>query len=138
VWTQDESGRVAEKRLASGDSLRIVALVTVFIVVIAGASQAALDAREFDTVWDGVWSATVTFTTVGYGDLYPTTVEGRLIGAAVVFVGIGFLAVLTATIASKFVKDERGSETQEILAALRRIEADVARLNAADRAPLTD
>jgi voltage-gated potassium channel len=80
----------------------------------------------------------VTVTTVGDGDLHPTTVEGRLIGAVVVLVAIGFLSVLTAAIGSRLVKGERGSETQEILAALQRIEADVARLQAADRAPLTD
>jgi hypothetical protein len=40
--------------------------------------------------------------------------------------GIGFLSVLTATIASLFVKTERGDETEEILAALTRLEADLA------------
>jgi voltage-gated potassium channel len=120
----------AEKRLSSGDSLRLVALLTVFIVAIAGAAQAALNADEFDSIWDGVWWAIVTVTTVGYGDLYPTTVEGRIIAAVVMFVGIGFLSVLTATVASKFVKDDRGEETHAILNALRRIEQDLAELRA--------
>ena len=131
--TQD-AGRV-KQRLTSGDALRTAALVT---VVIAAATQAALNAGEFATIPDGVWRAIVTVTTVGYGDLHPTTVEGRLIGAVVVLVAIGFLSVLTAAIGSRLVNGERVSETQEILAALRRIEADVARLKAADRAPLTD
>ena len=52
----------------------------------------------------------------------------------VMLFGIGFLSVLTATIASLFVKTERGDETEEILAALTRLEADLAevkrRLNA--------
>ena len=45
-------------------------------------------------------------------------------------VGIGFLAVLTATIASRFVKEDRADETEEIVAALRRLEADMAELKA--------
>jgi voltage-gated potassium channel len=49
-------------------------------------------------------------TTVGYGDLYPTTVQGRLIGVGLMFVGIGFLSLLTAAVASRFVKQERGDE----------------------------
>jgi voltage-gated potassium channel len=68
----------AQRRLGSGAILRVVALVTVFIVVVAGAAQATVNAGEFPSVWDGIWWAVVTVTTVGYGDLYPVTVQGRL------------------------------------------------------------
>jgi len=44
------------------------------------------------------------------------------------FVGIGFLSVLTATIASFFVKTERSEESEEILAALQRVEGELADL----------
>jgi hypothetical protein len=59
-----------------------------------------------------------------------TRIEGRLIGIVLMLLGIGFLSVLTATVASRFIKDERGPETEEILAALGRIETDVADLKA--------
>jgi hypothetical protein len=75
-----------------------------------------------------MWWAVVTVTTVGYGDVYPTSVEGRIIAMVVMLFGIGFLSVLTATVASRFVKTERGDETEEILAALTRLEAEVADL----------
>ena len=117
---------MAERRLASTTTFRVVALITLFLVVVAGASQAAFNADEFPSFWDGVWWAVVTATTVGYGDLYPTDVEGRLIGIVVMLLGIGFLAVLTATIASQFIKTDTASE--EILDTLRRIEVDVADL----------
>jgi voltage-gated potassium channel len=70
----------------------------------------------------------VTVTTVGYGDKVPTTVQGRLVGMALMFVGIGFLSLLTASIASKFVKEERTEERDEMMDALRRIEAELAEL----------
>jgi voltage-gated potassium channel len=70
----------------------------------------------------------VTVTTVGYGDLYPTTVQGRLIGMVLMFSGIGFLSLLTAAIASRFVKQERSEERDEVMEALHRIEADLAEL----------
>ena len=47
------------------------------------------------------------------------------------FVGIGFLSLLTAAIASRFVKDDRSDEHQQLVEMLRRIEADVAALKAA-------
>jgi voltage-gated potassium channel len=114
----------AQRRLGSGAILRYVALITVFIVVVAGAAQASVNAREFPSIWDGVWWAVVTVTTVGYGDLYPVTVQGRLIGMAVMLLGIGFLSVLTATVATQFVKTD--TESDEVLETLRRIESDLA------------
>ena len=118
----------AERRLTSGDSLRVAAILTVTAIVVAGAAEAAVNAGEFPGLWDGIWWAVVTVTTVGYGDLYPKTVEGRLIGIGLMFVGIGFLSLLTAAVASRFVKQERGAEHDEVMETLRRIEADVADL----------
>ena len=60
----------------------------------------------------------VTVTTVGYGDLYPHTVAGRVIGIAVMLLGVGFLAVLTATVASHFVRVDE-ADSSEILDTLR-------------------
>lgn len=84
--------------------------------------------RERVVVWDGTWWAIVTVTTVGYGDVYPTSVSGRIVAIIVMLVGVGFLAVLTATIASFFVKADRNDETSTITATLARIEADLAAL----------
>jgi voltage-gated potassium channel len=72
----------------------------------------------------------VTVTTVGYGDLYPTTVQGRLVGMVLMFTGIGFLALLTAAISSRFVKEERTEEHDELMEKLGRIEADIRAIKA--------
>lgn len=118
----------AERRLSSAIVFRFVALLTLFLVFIAGAAQATFDTGDFHSVWDGIWWAVVTLTTVGYGDVYPTTIGGRIIAILVMLLGIGFLSVLTATIASHFVQtDTRSDETAE---ALRRIEAELADLKA--------
>lgn len=120
----------AERRLTSGDSLRVAALLTVTGIIVAGSAQHVFSAGEFASLWDGIWWAVVTVTTVGYGDLYPTTVQGRLIGMVLMFAGIGFLSLLTAAIASRFVKEERSEKRDEMMEALRRLEADVREIKA--------
>lgn len=98
--------------------------------MLAGAVQSTIDTGDFKTFWDGTWWAVVTVTTVGYGDVYPRSVGGRIVAIIVMLVGIGFLAVPTATIASFFVKSDRSQETTAITDTLARIEADIAALKA--------
>jgi voltage-gated potassium channel len=117
-----------ERTVTSGDAFRLAALLTLLVVVIAGAAESLVERDEFRTTWEGIWWAVVTVTTVGYGDVAPTTVGGQIIAMVVMLFGIGFLSVLTATVASRFVKTERGDETQEILAALARVEAELGEL----------
>jgi voltage-gated potassium channel len=50
------------------------------------------------SAWDGVWWAVTTVSTVGYGDITPTTDGGRAIAITVMLVGIGFVAILTAAV----------------------------------------
>ena len=89
-----------------------------------------MDTRDFESFWDGVWWAVVTVTTVGYGDIYPHTVAGRIIAIAVMLLGVGFLAVLTATVASHFVQVDQEQGSQEVLETLHRIEAELAEMKA--------
>lgn len=56
------------------------------------------------TAGDALWWAFVTITTVGYGDYYPVTLEGRLIAAVLMTTGVGLFGTFTAYIASWFVK----------------------------------
>jgi voltage-gated potassium channel len=113
----------AERNLTSAAIFRFVGLVTVFIVVLAGSAESVVDKGDFPTLWDGIWWAIVTVTTVGYGDLYPKSVEGRVVAIVVMLFGIGFLSVLTAAIASRFVKTDSG--TDDLREALARIEAEL-------------
>ncbi|MEU8640247.1 potassium channel family protein [Amycolatopsis sp. NPDC048633] len=65
------------------------------------------------TFGDAVWWALTTLTTVGYGDRYPVTVEGRLIAAVVMLTGIAVLGVVTASMAAWFVDKVQAIEQAE-------------------------
>jgi voltage-gated potassium channel len=52
----------------------------------------------------------VTVTTVGYGDIFPVTAEGRFVGTFLIFTGIGLFSTLTALIASWVMKDNASTK----------------------------
>jgi voltage-gated potassium channel len=55
------------------------------------------------TLGNSLWWAVVTLTTVGYGDFYPVTPQGRVAAALLMFVGFAVLATVTAQISSSFI-----------------------------------
>ena len=57
----------------------------------------------FKNIGDSMWWAVITFTTVGYGDIYPVTPIGRILCAFISFVGIAMLAIPTGIISSAFI-----------------------------------
>jgi voltage-gated potassium channel len=124
------------RRLFSLQGLRYVALLALLAVLGGGAAFAAVE-KESST-WDGVWWAVTTMTTVGYGDIAPKTVLGRVIGMAVMLVGIGFIAVLTGAVAQRFLASQLEEVTEaaadveatdtEVLAELRKVRARLDRI----------
>jgi voltage-gated potassium channel Kch len=84
-----------------------LATATLTVALLAGFLMRLVDPTAFPNIWRGLWWATQTVTTVGYGDVVPNTVGGRLVAAFVMFAGIAFISVLTATTAAAFVETAR-------------------------------
>ena len=92
-------------------------LVAAGSLIVFMGSLAILDAERggsgpIQTFGDAVWWALATITTVGYGDMYPVTTEGRFVAAGLMFCGIGVLGVVTGTFASWLV--ERVEKIEEL------------------------
>jgi len=62
---------------------------------------------------DALWWAIVTVTTVGYGDRFPVSGGGRAVAVILMLLGIGLIGVLTATVASVFVKEHTDANKEE-------------------------
>ena len=83
------------------------------------------------TAGDAFWWSVSTITTVGYGDVYPVTAEGRILAMVLMISGIGLFGILSGLAASFFVGQNRGHMVQEenkILARLEKLEEKIDRL----------
>ena len=93
----------------------VIVVATTLIVIGAGILIRLLDSEEYPSVGLGLWWALQTVTTVGYGDVTPTHVAGRLVGAVVMLEGIAFIAIVTAAITSSFVaRATRANEAERL------------------------
>jgi voltage-gated potassium channel len=85
----------------------VIATASTVMTVVAGLLMTVLDSETFPSIGSGLWWAVQTVTTVGYGDVIPVSLAGRLVAALVMLLGIGFLTVITASITSTFVSRSR-------------------------------
>lgn len=99
------------QRVFTLEGVRHAALPALLTALGGGALFANAEGREI-SLWDGVWWSVTTMTTVGYGDLYPHTTLGRVVAMAVMVVGIGFIAILTAALAERFVVHDVRAELE--------------------------
>ena len=93
-----------------------LAAATVVLALVAGFAMVLVDRTNFPNYGIAVWWAIVTLATVGYGDVVPTTPLGRIVGSAVIILGVTFLAFLTATVTSLFVSSDQDAARERELA----------------------
>lgn len=117
---RQDGGRAVVRQML-GDLAGSALLMAVFltIMVLQYASMAILwsesgDAdRNIRTASDAIWWSYVTITTVGYGDRYPVTDWGRLVGILLLSTGVGIFAVITGFLANLFLAPRRSQSSDE-------------------------
>ncbi len=100
------------RRVFTGDGLRAAAVFAAIAALGGGALFSTFEKGY--SVWDGVWWSVATMTTVGYGDLSPHSTGGRLVGIALMLIGIGFVALLTGAIAQRFLSPQLAEGTASV------------------------
>ncbi len=134
-WLQRRIERV-------GLRLRVAAVLLAAIwlaaVVLFALIERLVDPETFDSIWLALWWAVQTVTTVGYGDVVPGGVGGKIVGSFLMLAGLSLLAVVTGVITSAFVttalaqrqaagKDPIMRKLTELSAQVEAIEAELSR-----------
>ena len=101
-----------------GDSLSIVCAFAIGYIFISALVIFNVEPQTFDTFFDAVYWATVSLTTVGYGDLYPVTTLGRTIAMISSFLGIAVVALPASIITAGYMSEvtkmtESGGDEEE-------------------------
>jgi voltage-gated potassium channel len=134
-------GLRSARRSFAARKFHLVGLFAVAMILLGAAGVFVFEEGQNRTIGgfgDAIWWAIVTATTVGYGDVSPVTLEGRVIAVVLMLTGIGVIGVFTATVASLFFEREE-SEVAQLAARLdvieRKLDELLQRPFRADRGP---
>lgn len=99
-------------KIANARSVTFALAMTFFLIAFGAAIVIRLvDQHDFSSFGLAVWWALETMTTVGYGDIVPTTTIGRVVGGTEMLLGIAFITFLTAGVTSTVInRSQQGAQ----------------------------
>lgn len=124
------------RKILAGRGLNWSLLATLSLVVISAGLVTIMERDGGGSITgfgDALWWAMTTVTTVGYGDTFPVTPEGRGIGVFIMVIGIVFYSILTANIAAYFVESSAIKEQTSMENRISQLTEQIARLETAIR-----
>lgn len=106
------------QRLFRVSQLGAIVLAFVVIVILSGIVIHSID-PTVKSLEEGLWYSLATMATVGYGDVVPSTTEGRIFGALIIIMGTVFFSLLTAQLAAYMVGEDEMARDRELLQTLK-------------------
>ena len=85
----------------------ILIIFLIFVSYLIFILESEVQPDKFGTIDESFWWAVISLTTVGYGDVYPTTLIGKIFTTFILLIGIGMIALPTGIIASGFLEEMR-------------------------------
>ncbi|MGX7419443.1 potassium channel family protein [Carnobacterium gallinarum] len=100
------------KKFLHTNGLVYLIYISIFLLIF---SSIIYSIAENVSLTDSLWWAMATATTVGYGDISPSTPLGRLVAILLMFLGIGFIGMLTSSITSYFTVENKKEDEIDAL-----------------------
>lgn len=95
---------IKSKKFFNTNGFKYVCMTAIIAIIFSSIAISYIEKMDFI---DAVWWSFVTATTVGYGDISPTSNIGRIIAALLMLIGIGLIGSLTSTITSFFMAEKK-------------------------------
>ena len=93
--------------------LLVVVLLAAGYILISALIVFNVEPETFESFFDALYWATISLTTVGYGDLYPVTLAGRIVAMVSSFIGVAVIALPAGIISAGYVKAVNKEEKEE-------------------------
>jgi len=106
--------RISKALYIAKEELVIFSVITLILLYLSAVGiyhfEHQAQPENFRSIFDSLWWAVATLTTVGYGDVYPITLGGRMFTFAILMLGLGVVAVPTGIVASALASVRRNAE----------------------------
>jgi voltage-gated potassium channel len=113
-WFQFEADDLANAIWKARAKIIVFLAVVMIIVTVVGTLMYEIentisDSSQFTSIPDGIYWAIVTMTTVGFGDLVPTTIAGKFLSAMLILIGYSLIIVPTGFVSAEIMESKRKS-----------------------------
>lgn len=110
-WFQQEAEDLGSAVYRSRAKITVFVTVVMILVTVAGTLMYEIESfskeSQFDSIPEGIYWAIVTMTTVGYGDIVPITIAGKILSAVLILVGYSLIIVPTGFVSAEFVSKKK-------------------------------
>ncbi|MGW5239252.1 ion transporter [Monashia sp. NPDC004114] len=116
----------------AGSALFTLLLVAILVLEFGSLLMVRLESDQpganLTNAGDALWYVLVTMSTVGYGDHYPITKAGRILGAIIIVLGVGIFGTLTGYLANQFLSPRRRRAAEQPATTLSEARAQIGQL----------